>query len=233
MTTLEVRHRIGLLVPSSNSILENDLHASLDKARYSVHTARMHLVETLRPAEKQMIEEHAPRAADDLATVYPDLVIFGCTSGGSLGGTEYDRSICAELGRIAGAPAIGALQAVTEALDRRNLTRLAVVTPFVDDLTNSIASAATTNSRKIVGAYGMGISVNAQLADPTPEEIIDFALSHICSVEFDGLLVPCTNFRALEAKNTLEETLRVPVITSNSAILEAIAFRFQNPTQGA
>jgi maleate isomerase len=36
------------------------------------------------------------------------------------------------------------------------------------------------------------------------------------------VFVSCTNFRAFEALPMLEEALSLPVITSNSAVLEAI-----------
>lgn len=220
------RTRIGLLVPSSNSIMENDLHSALDRAQYSVHTARMYLVETLRQAEQNMIDEFAPKAASDLATVRPDFVIFGCTSGASLGGPEGDREICKSLGRLAGCETISALHAINESLKTKTFQRLAVITPYVDDLTASVASATETPTRKLVGAFGMGIAVNDQLADPTPKEIIEFAVAKLQGLDFDGVLIPCTNFRALEAKAALEETFGVPVVTSNSAIIESIESRF-------
>lgn len=226
--SLRNRKRIGLLVPSSNTVMENDLHAALPKDRFSVHTARMHLTETLRQAEMEMIETHAPRAALELATLMPDLVIFGCTSGASLGGPENDRRVCDDLGRLARSRAISALEAINEALDRRDFKRLAVIAPYVDDLTHSVAEATETRTRKLAAAFGMGISVNAELADPTPAEIVDFAVARLTGLDFDGVLVPCTNFRALEARETLESTFGVPVVTSNSAIIEAVQSRFQN-----
>jgi maleate cis-trans isomerase len=42
------RKKIALLVPSSNTVMENDLHSALPKDRYTVHTDRMFLVETTR-----------------------------------------------------------------------------------------------------------------------------------------------------------------------------------------
>ena len=45
------RVRVALLVPSSNTVMENDLHAGLPKDRFTVHTDRMYLVETTRACE--------------------------------------------------------------------------------------------------------------------------------------------------------------------------------------
>ena len=68
--------RVALLVPSSNTVMENDLHAALPKNRFTVHADRMYLVECTRDAERRMIEDFAPQAAGDLGTLNPDVLVF-------------------------------------------------------------------------------------------------------------------------------------------------------------
>jgi hypothetical protein len=53
MSRLDYRLRIGVLVPSSNTVMENDLHQALPKSRYTVHAARMYLEETTAAAERR------------------------------------------------------------------------------------------------------------------------------------------------------------------------------------
>ncbi len=213
--------RVALLVPSSNTVMENDLHAALPKNRFTVHTDRMYLVDCTRDAERRMIEDFASRAADDLGTVKPDLLVFGCTSAGSLFGLEYDARICRQLGERAGCRGLGVISAVAEALERQAARRLAVITPYNEDLPKSVASAVSAG-REIVCAYGMGIEDNVALADPTPAEIVAFARARLAGKSFDGIFVSCTNFRAYEARAALAEALAVPVVTSNSAVIDAI-----------
>jgi len=219
--------RVGLLVPSSNTVMENDLHAGLPKDRYTVHTARMYLVETTRAAEIEMIEEHAPKAAADVGTAGLDLLVFGCTSAGSLFGLDHDRKVCNDLGRLAHCSSLGTISAVNDALNVRGFKKLAVITPYIDDLTQAVAKAAENPTRKVVAAHGMGIDVNVELATPTPSEIVAFAVDRLRGVEMDGLFVSCTNFRALEAVKELETALRVPVVTSCLAVIEQIRKRFE------
>lgn len=216
------RTRVALLVPSSNTVMENDFHKRLPSDKYTVHTDRMYLVETTRDAELRMIHEFARPAASDLRTVIPDVFVFGCTSAGSLFGLEYDLQVCRELGELVGCPALGVINAVSKTLDSLPVSRVAVITPYVEDLTQSVSRALQTPSRSVVAAFGMGITVNAELADPTPSDIVDFARSHLRGLDFDALFVSCTNFRALEAKDELQSTFAVPVITSNSAIISEI-----------
>ncbi|MGH1570488.1 maleate cis-trans isomerase family protein [Methylobacterium sp. P31] len=219
------RKRIALVVPSSNSVMENDLHASLPKEIYTVHTDRMYLVETTREAEIRMIEQFAPQAAADLGTLNPDLFVFGCTSAGSLFGLDYDHAVCRKLGDLAGCPAQGVVSAVSDAIARAGTERIAIITPYNEDLTRSVADAVSGERRIITAAHGMGITVNVALADPTPDDIVAFAQDRLAGIAFDLLFVSCTNFRALEARSELERRFGKPVITSNSAVVDAIRLR--------
>jgi maleate isomerase len=207
--------------------MENDLHRGLPGDLYTVHTDRMYLVETTREAEIRMIEDFAEQAAADLGTLAPDLFVFGCTSAGSLFGLDYHASVCAKLGKLAGCPSLGVITAVAEALTRAEARRIAVITPYIDDLTRSVADALASEDREIVTAHGMGIDVNVQLADPTPDDIVAFARERLRGSAFDLLFVSCTNFRALEAREALQDALGVPVVTSNSAVIDAIRRRFE------
>ncbi|MCL1483741.1 MULTISPECIES: aspartate/glutamate racemase family protein [unclassified Marinobacter] len=215
------RIRVALLVPSSNTVMENDLHSALPKDHYTVHTDRMYLTETTREKELEMIERYAPQAASDLATLAPDVLVFGCTSAGSLFGLDYDARICRELGENASCAGMGVISAVAEALDEQPGKRLAVITPYNQDLTQSVAKAALGN-RELVCAHGMGITDNRALADPTPADIVAFAKDKLAGEHFDVLFVSCTNFRAVEAREALQKMFGVPVVTSNSAVIDAL-----------
>lgn len=217
--------RIALLVPSSNTVMENDLHAALPKSKFTVHTDRMYLVDTTREAEIRMVEEFAPKAAADLGTVNPDLLVFGCTSAGSLFGLDYDRKVCGDLGKIAGCKPLGVISSVESALNRENAKRVAVLTPYNEDLTKSVASAVA-EGRQIVSASGMGITDNVALADPTPEEIFQFGVEKLKGLEFDSIFISCTNFRAFEAVELFKAKFQVPVVTSNSAVIDEIKRMF-------
>lgn len=216
------RNRIGLLVPSSNTVMENDLHAHLDKARYTVHTARMYLVATTAEAEQRMLDEDAPAATDLVGTARPDVLVFGCTSAGSLGGVDHDRGYCADLGKRAGARGIGVMSSLVDRVREQGLTRVAVITPYIDELTASVAGGLAGAGLEVVTAAGMGISVNIDLARPTPEEITGFVLDRIRGADIDGIVVSCTNFRALDARPAITAQTGLPVITSNSAVLDTI-----------
>jgi len=213
--------RAGLLVPSSNTVMEVDFYRRLPE-HITLHTARMYLEETTRAAEIQMIEEFAPGAAQLVKTARPDFVIFGCTSAGSLGGPDYDKEICSGLSEITGVPTIGVFSSVREALLRSGAKSVAVITPYIDDINASIKQGLEGDGFHVAAIYGMGIDVNFELATPTPQEIAGFVENKLGEVEADILFISCTNFRAMEAVPLLKERFGDSIITSNTATLDAV-----------
>ncbi len=213
--------RAGLLVPSSNTIMEVDFYRNLP-SHITLHTARMYLEETTRAAETRMIEQYAPSAAELVKTVRPHFMIFGCTSAGSLGGPAYDQEICSRLSAITGVPTIGVFSSVREALIRSGARSVAVITPYIDDINASIQLSLEKDGFKVVAIHGMGIDVNFDLAAPSPEEIVGFAVDMLKGVRADIIFISCTNFRAMDALPMLRKEFEFPVITSNTATLGAV-----------
>ena len=134
----EGRFRIGLIVPSSNTTMEVDFYNHLEP-KATVHIARMYLDTTTKEAEEVMVRESTPEAADMIRTLYPHVTVFGCTSGGSIFGMAYDKKIADDLSEWTGAAkTITVLGAVGERLRLAKAKRIAVFTPYEDDLNQTI-----------------------------------------------------------------------------------------------
>jgi maleate isomerase len=213
--------RIGLIVPSSNTVMEPDFHRQLGQAAI-VSTARIFLESVTREAETRMIEEDLPKAAELIRTTAPDVVVFGCTSAGALGTLAHDNAIGEKIEKLAGAPAITVLHAVLSQLRAIGPRKLAVFTPYIPDLTNGIASSLTEAGFPPLKAAGMGIQVNLEIGRVTPAEIVDFVESQIEGSAPDCIFLSCTNWRAIEAIEPLHRKLGIPVVSSNQAALVAV-----------
>ena len=64
------KFRVGLIVPSSNTIMEEDFHRGVEDG-IEVYTARMFLEETTREGEERMVGESLPLAAEMIRTLKP------------------------------------------------------------------------------------------------------------------------------------------------------------------
>jgi maleate isomerase len=213
--------RIGLIVPSSNTVMEPDFHRHLGHTGI-VSTARIFLESVTREAETRMLEQDLPKAAELIRTTAPDVVVFGCTSAGSLGSLAHDRAIGERIEKLSGARAITVLEAVASQLRNIGPRKLAVFTPYVEDLTGSVAASVAEAGFPPIRAVGMGLQVNLEIGRVTPDQIVAFVESQIIGFAPDCVFLSCTNWRAIEAIEPLKKKLGIPVISSNQAAIDAI-----------
>jgi len=212
--------RVGLLIPSSNTMMEVDFTKGLP-ANATLHTARMYMEETTAAGESRMLDEFAMPAARDLGTARPDVVVFGCTSAGALRGNDYDAELCDRIAQATGAPTISTIQSVRAALRASGARRIGVITPYVDELNAKIKASIEDDGVTVVSIAGLGITENFEIARVTHDEIVSFALSSLGHLEIDLVFASCTNFGAVEARTVISEKLGLPVVTSNHAVLAA------------
>jgi maleate isomerase len=162
-------------------------------------------------------------AAEALGTALPHVMVFGCTSAGALYGKEYDRELCERLGEATGAVPISVIESVNYALRETRAARVAVVTPYVDELNERIQASIEAEGIEVSAMHGMGISNNFDIASVTPDQIYDFVQSRIGpQMTADALFLSCTNFNALSALSLLKIAYDVPIVTSNLAALQAV-----------
>jgi len=222
--------RVGLLVPSSNTVAEADFYRRLP-ADATLHTARMYLDEVTAEDEAVMLDEHLPGALRDLATTRPDVVVFACTSAGTLRGNAYEKELIRRIGERTQARAISVAAAVRRAIAARGARRIGVVTPYVEALNDSIKGSLEEDGFEVAGIRSMGITANVEIGAVEPARIAEFAAANFRSADVELLFVSCTNFRALDAREQIEQDLGVPMVTSNHAALEAVLERLGAATE--
>ena len=226
------RKRVGLIVPSPNTVMEPDLLRNLPP-QVTLHTARM-LVEgriTIE-AEERLLDEYMPKAAQEIGTMRPDVVIFRCTSAEALRGPDYAESLRQELAHATGAPTVTVLSAVAEELRRLNAKRVAVLTPYSPEVNETIQRSLEEMGYQVVHMDGLDIRDGFGFAEVTPEEIVEYARKQMRGVEADCLFVSCANLRAVEALDDIREAVGMPVVTSIQAVIEEVG-RVLNVPVGA
>lgn len=226
------RTRVGLIVPSSNSSVEYDYQRVLPTGA-SLHTARVFLVDTTIESLETMNED-AEEAARSVATAGVDVIAYACTSGSFLGGPGYDERL---LGRIRaaanGTTAIGTTPAVIEALRDCNIENVAVVTPYLDSINERLTAFLEGTGFRVASMAGQQLVANLDIGDQTPEQIVDFARRNL-DKSADGYFLSCTNWRAMEVAEALEQESGKPVVTSNQATIWASlrAVGYTDPIDG-
>jgi maleate isomerase len=213
--------RVGLLIPSPNSVMEVDFYRSLPHDT-TLHTARMFMPDMTTASEEQMLDQFTMPAAKMVRTVLPHIVVFGSTSAGLLRGKDYDREICERVGELTGAEPVSVVESVTQALLDARATRVAVVTPYTDDVNRRIKAGLEGDGIAVSAMYGMGLSA-ADAATVTPESIYSFVQSRVGTrVPGDALFIASTDYHAMSALSLLKIAYDVPIVTTNLAALQAV-----------
>jgi maleate isomerase len=221
------RARIGLLIPSVNATMEPEFNRFLP-AGVSVHAARMALEECTEAGLSQM-EERMEQAARQVMGVAPDLIIFGCTSGSLIKGSRHNEEMVHLLKKITGIPAITTSQAVLSCLDQLGIRKVAVATPYNDQVNQREKEFLEENNIRVVRILGLGFSHYepvfplsrrpvSRISLQEPYVAYKLALEAFLS-EADGVFISCTNLRTFEIIEKLETATQRPVVTSNQATL--------------
>jgi maleate isomerase len=210
--------RVGLIVPSSNTVAEVDFYRRMP-AVATLHTARMYLEKVTGQAEEAMLDEHLHGALRDLATVRPDVVVFACTSAGALRGNASELELIDRIAQRTGGRAISVAAAVRQTIAAHGARRVGVLTPYVRELNDRIAASLEDDGLSVAAIHGMGIVDNAEVGAVAPDRIAEFAAEKLRDADVELAFVSCTNFRAFEARERIEHELGVPVVTSNQAAL--------------
>ena len=209
------RGRIGLLVPSINTTMETEFWRIAPHG-VSVHSARIAGGRHGTPEELRSMENASKKAAEEVAMVEPDVVVYGCTSGSFFEGPEWNNRICEQLSAITKAPTVTTAGGMAACLLAGGHRKVDVVTPYV----------ALTNERlkQFLKAHGIDVVKLGTFdmldmfdhAKIQPEEIYS-KVKEITSPEAEAVFIACTQLRALEVVDMLERDLGKPVYSAVQA----------------
>jgi maleate isomerase len=122
--------RIGLLVPSSNAVMEVELYRSLPAA-ITVHTSHIHRASAAVDAQA-MAEtgRNAAQTALSLSQTELALVVYGHTASSYVGGPAGDAEIARVVAEAIGVPALTTAMAAVRCLRSVGAKRIWLAAPY-------------------------------------------------------------------------------------------------------
>jgi maleate isomerase len=145
-----------------------------------------------------------------------DVICYACTSGTVAVGEQKTLDLLTKGAR--GAKPTTLMTAVTEALSAIGAKRLAVATPYVDELNSNIANHLLSKGFELAAFEGLNLDYDRDMIRVTPDYLCEFA-SSIDTPDADAVLISCGALRAIDIVDRLERDLGKPVICSNQAML--------------
>ncbi|QIE48155.1 maleate cis-trans isomerase (plasmid) [Pseudohalocynthiibacter aestuariivivens] len=222
----EVGRKVGLIIPSPNTVIEPDLRWAAP-AGLSFFSTRVMLHDTT-PDGLRAMNAGVASAADLIAQVTPDVVVYACTSGSFIDGVDGMNQLVASIADVVGCPVVATSECMIAALKALNVHRVTLVTPYLDSVNETEIEFLRSSGFDVVATDGLGLSGKA-IRDVDPREIAD-QVQRADTQASDAVFVSCTDYRALEVVDTLEAKLGKPVLTSNQVTLWGILRALCMPT---
>jgi len=227
------RARLGLIVPSTNSVVEPEISAALPPG-VAAFATRVPVGEAARPEDKVAsilaMRDRLPAAAAEVGSLGVDVVAYACTSGSFLHGRDSDAETCAELAGVAGVPAVTTSTAMVAALRTLGARRVAVVTPYIGPVADGAAAYLAQSGFEVVARRDLDLLSNLAKGRLGPE-VSAGLVREVDLSDADAVMISCTNWRTFDHLAELEHETGLPVVSSNLATMWA-ALRLAGIEQG-
>ncbi|MFG2048973.1 Asp/Glu racemase [Micromonospora sp. NPDC048935] len=226
-------HRIGLVVPSSNTTMETEIPAMLRRresvdatVRFTTHASRVRLRQ-VNPDELARMNRSAPRCAAELADARCDVLAYACLVAVMCEGPGAHERAERRLGRASrraghDMPVVtsaGALVAGLRALDAR---RVALIAPYLPPMTATVAA--------YLAAHGVRVTEAVSLSEPDNVAVGRIPTSRLAGLaqrlDVTGVdavvLSACVQLPSLAAVPWVEARLGRPVLTAATATVHQL-----------
>lgn len=181
---------------------------------------------TVEMAAELSDPERVQRATADVLAPEPLVVTYACASASFVGGLAGERALTASM-LAAGAPgATTTSGGLVAALRLLRLRRIAVVTPYIDSVTDRLVSFLGEHGVEVVSSVGLGLLDHIWKVGYT--EIVQ-AVAEVDVPEAEGLFISCTNVPTYDIIGPLERWLAKPVLTANQVTMWSALRQIDSP----
>lgn len=212
--------RIGLILPSSNVVVEDALRQR--DATVSWHVTRVPVERVgLDPeAARQFETERLLEAASLLADASVDALAWA-GSAGAWTGIARERATAARIGAAIGRPFTTTTLAVVERVHAIGSPRLGLLTPFTREVQAAIRRELAGEGIEVVCDRALGLESSLAMGELAAREVEAEALA-VGLGRAEAILILCTNLRGWEVVAHLERATDRPVIDSVAVTLDAV-----------
>jgi len=218
---LGYRAKFGVLVPSTNTVVEPDFHAmvprgvTLATGRIAIDNPRMD-DDTSFEAIMVQIRASIDRAVRELMTAEPDYLIMGMSSetfwGGKKGNDEFQRRI----EEVSGQRIATGANACERALGALGARRLGVVTPYQPVGDSQVRRFLEECGYEVLTLEGLRCPTAVSIAH-VDEATLRRAIVAVNRPDVDAIVQVGTNLSMLRLADEAERWLDKPVVAINAA----------------
>jgi maleate isomerase len=207
---------IGLIELSTSLAITAEAPAALPPdVRSLVTRVRLPRGEVSAAALDEMVSsDRLEEASRELADGGARVVSFACTTGSLVRGPGFDRELVARMEAASGVAASTTSTALLGALELLGARRVAVATPYVDELNELERRFLEAAGFEVTSLHGLGIDSDPEISRVPYARTRELALA--AAEDADVLFISCTGLPTLALLDELEIVLERPVISSNA-----------------
>ncbi len=211
------RARLGVIVLETDQTIEPELQ-SLELDGVAIYHSRIPMEMDVSADSLAAMLQHLPAAAAVLPKEFDfDVIGYACTSAATvIGAGAVAQAIRTSHPNVACTDPITAALAGFRALGSK---RIAVVTPYVEDVTERIVSTFSSDGLEVVAAGSFFEPSDLVVARISERSIADGVRKVVAASDCDAVFISCTSMRSYQIIPDLEAELGIPVVSSNQAFL--------------
>ena len=213
----KINPRVGLIVLSTDSMIEKDFLKVFINISADLYINR---IKNYNPVTadnlKKMVSDITTVTDNILPGENVDCVVYGCTSGTIVSGYENIKKKInmAKPDALVTAPSTAALNA----LNKRNVRRISIVTPYIKSLNDDIVNFFKNNNFEVTSNTYFDIESDVDIGKVDQEQLFEI-LCNIDHKNAEALFVSCTSLPVLDIIEKLEKKLGIIVLSSNQALI--------------
>ena len=208
---------LGLLVLETDQTIEDEFRFLLPESGVALYGARLHNDARITPETLAEMEARVVPTVNLLpAAVKLGVIGFACTSGALVIGEQKVAERVREA--RAGMPVTDPVTAARAALAALGIRRIALLTPYVRRINESLRAAFRARGMEIPVMGSFNQDDDNVVARISPHSIADAIIELGGSDACDGVFVSCTSLRVARIVEEVEAKLGKPVTSSNHAL---------------
>lgn len=221
-------HRIGMIVPSSNTTMESEIPELLRRQqarsphRFSMHAARLRLTQVTPEALRQM-NDSADGAVDALCDAQVDALMYACLVAVMHGGRSCMEQTQSRL--LARAVATGPLRpavvtsagALVQGLQALRATKVTMITPYRQSLTERVSAALAEYGIEVLQSHSLEVVDNVAVGRLDTAGLARIAARMDHGGAHALVLSACVQMPSLAVIEQVEQVLGLPVLSAATA----------------
>ncbi|MGK7870243.1 maleate cis-trans isomerase family protein [Falsiroseomonas sp. E2-1-a20] len=207
--------RIGLVVPANNSVIEPEFWSVLPPG-VALFATRILARGDLTPDAVRRMEAEMDRAVAELAATGTDVILLADMVTSFIMEPGWNRHRTAAVTAATGTPCASAWSAMADALAALGVRRIALGTPYPAAIHALAPAFFAAEGLELAGHATLDILAMRDVPEVRPDRLASFVHG---LPRADAVVLLATDLPSFASIATLESTLGVPVVTSNTALL--------------